>query len=142
VDTRLKKLDAGQYDGIVLALAGLNRLSIHRNDIRVLSIETCIPACGQGALGIQCAIDNQRVIDALQKIHHLETELCVNEERTFLRLLGGGCHLAAAAHVWCDSGELQGIAMFQDPDTKQIRRANLSGDNLGQRLFNEISNGR
>lgn len=132
VDTRLRKLDEGLYDAIVLAMAGLNRLGISRDDLKPLSIYDCIPACGQGALGVQCSKSNAWVAEILNTIHHPDTAACVREERRFLQRLGGGCNVSAACHVWLSEGQLKGIAMHSDTE---YRMSELEGENIGIRLY-------
>ena len=97
VPTRLHKLDAGDYDAIVLAMAGLARLSIPRRDLRPL--DAMISAPGQGALGVQCRRDDDQLRLQLRRIEHAETRRRVDAERVFLAAFGGGCHVAAAAHA-------------------------------------------
>ena len=95
VDTRIAKMERGDYDCVVLAMAGLKRLSIQRDDIHALSFEESVPAAGQGALGIQCAKDRPEILELLHTIHDPETEKEVLTERSFLEEFGGGCHVAA-----------------------------------------------
>ena len=105
VDTRLRKLAAGDYDAIVLAAAGLNRLGLDV-ERHPMSVDAFIPAPGQGALGIQCRVQDGRTQELLRQIDHARTRLCCVSERAFLRALGGGCNVPAAAHATIHRGEM------------------------------------
>lgn len=100
IDTRIRKMEEGQYDSIVLAMAGLNRLNIQRNDLFPLSIENCVPAPAQGALALQAKSERTEVIELLKQIDCKVTRDCVEGERHFLHLIGGGCHAALGAHAY------------------------------------------
>ena len=140
VDTRLSKLDKGMYNGIVLAMAGLNRLNIVRSDIKPLSLLESVPACGQGALGLQCRDDRMELRQQLLLIHDTLTAMSVKEERLFLHGLGGGCHIAAACHVWFDEriNDFRGLAMCFDEQHNKVNKAELSGEKLGLRLLSAV----
>ena len=117
VDTRLRKLDEGQYDAIVLAAAGLNRLGLSERITELLPPEVMLPAVGQGALGIETRGDDDEVI-ALVKgcLHHDETSVRVEAERGFLTRLGGGCQVPVAAHArFIEGGELELAALIGHP---------------------------
>tara|TARA_B100001250_G_scaffold306451_1_gene268343 strand:+ start:1568 stop:3160 length:1593 start_codon:yes stop_codon:yes gene_type:complete len=91
VETRIKKLDNGEYDGIILAAAGLNRLGLNKRVSRSFKNSEIIPSAGQGALAIECRVNDKKTISILKKIQDKATEICVNEERKFLKTVGGGC---------------------------------------------------
>jgi hydroxymethylbilane synthase len=99
VDTRLRKLGEGQYRAIVLALAGLRRLSLTHHKHRVLSVEECVPAVGQGALGLEARLDDAEILKILAPLEHPETRITVEAERAFLARVEGGCQLPIAAHA-------------------------------------------
>lgn len=99
VDTRLQKRDDGIYDSIVLAMAGLSRLGIQRDDIHPLSVYQMVPAPGQGALGIQSRDSDAKILSILAQIHHSDTALCVQGERRVLEQIGGGCHTPIGCHI-------------------------------------------
>ena len=99
VDTRLRKVDLGQCDAIVLALAGLARLGLQARVTQVLEPELSLPAVGQGALGIECRDDDEETRALLSRLHHLETATCVAAERGVLVALGGDCKTPLAAHA-------------------------------------------
>jgi hydroxymethylbilane synthase len=100
INTRLHKLDNNEYDAIILAASGLMRL---KQDSRIKSIldkNVMLPACGQGALGVECRDDDKKIISILESIKHRTTEICVNTERYVNLSLGGSCH--APIGVFCE----------------------------------------
>ncbi len=97
VDTRIKKLDAGEYDAIVLALAGLNRLGFAERITERLSLDKFLPAVGQAALGLESRVDDCELIDIVESISHLPSHHAVLAERSLLRALRGGCLAPVAA---------------------------------------------
>lgn len=99
VDTRLRKLDAGEYDAIILAAAGLARLGIRRSGMYRLPPELMVPAPGQGALGVQCRSDDELLVERLRRISDPITELSVACERAFLAAVEGGCRLPIGAYL-------------------------------------------
>ncbi|MDL1959155.1 MAG: hydroxymethylbilane synthase [Deltaproteobacteria bacterium] len=111
IDTRLRKLDEGQYDAIILAAAGLRRLGLGKRIIQLLEPEVMLPAVGQGALGIEFRSMNTEVRRILAPIHHEETSICVRAERAFLFKLEGGCQvpLGAFARLKGETLELEGM---------------------------------
>lgn len=104
VDTRLAKLDAGQYDAIVLAQAGLRRLGLEARVTEVLSLEVMLPAVGQGALGIEARQDEQHTLGLVTSLDHGPTHACVLAERALLERIQGGC-LAPVGALAVSSGE-------------------------------------
>ena len=99
VDTRIAKMESGEYDRVVLAMAGINRVNIRRPDIVPLEVECCVPAPAQGALALQARKGDNVVIGILRTIHDAETECAVLAERRFMSELGGGCHSSLGAFV-------------------------------------------
>lgn len=116
VDTRIRKMEEGEYDSVVLAMAGLNRIEIQRDDIFPLSVQQCVPAPAQGALALQAKSDRTEVIDVLQQIECPSTRICVEAERYFLHLIGGGCHAALGAHVSFHDNLYTFQVFYQDGD--------------------------
>jgi hydroxymethylbilane synthase len=105
VDTRLKKLAAGDYRAIVLAAAGLRRLGLFDRPLWPMPVEISVPAVGQGALAIEARGDDAATLAILAKIDHPESHACVTAERAFLSALGGDCHTPLAGHArLLDSG--------------------------------------
>jgi len=106
VDTRLRKLDEGEFDAIILAAAGVKRLGYESRITEKISTEISLPAIGQGAVGIECRTDDAFINDLLRKLNHEETWICVLAERAFLKKLEGGCQVPIAAHARLNNGKL------------------------------------
>ena len=125
VDTRLRKLDARECDGIVLAYAGLHRLGLEGRVTEVFDRATMMPAVGQGALGIEMRKGDTDVEELLASVHHLETARCVAAERGVMIALSGDCRTPLGAHarrIASDAGELLEIDAFvADPDGENFR---------------------
>jgi hydroxymethylbilane synthase len=127
VDTRIRKLDEGQYDAVILATAGLLRLGLeHRISARI-SVTEMLPAVGQGAVAIETRSDDELTIEATRKLDHRQTRLCCLAERSFLRSLGGGCQFPIAAHAVVDGESLKLDGLVAKPDGSEILRGSLSG---------------
>jgi len=116
LDTRLRKLDEGQYDAIVLAAAGLKRLGLAERIRATFEPTAMLPAAGQGALGIEVRSDRKDLIDALAPLAHQPTWLTVAAERAVSRAMGGSCSMPLAAHGTLAAGVLQLDAAWGDPD--------------------------
>ena len=99
VDTRLRRLDEGDYRAIVLAYAGLRRLGLHERPLRPLSQETFVPAVGQGALAVEARADDAATLELLSKLEDGASRLCIEAERAFLKALGGDCSTPLAGHA-------------------------------------------
>ncbi|AMW80299.1 hydroxymethylbilane synthase [Acinetobacter sp. TGL-Y2] len=107
VGTRLSKLDAGQYDAIILASAGLKRLGLTERIRHTLSAEVSLPAVGQGALGLECRSEDQAVLDLILPLMHQESNACVRAERAFNAYLEGGCQVPIAGYATLAADQLQ-----------------------------------
>jgi hydroxymethylbilane synthase len=116
LDTRLRKLDDGHYDAIVLASAGLKRLGLAARIRDIFDAADMLPAAGQGALGIETRADRGDVAAALAPLAHQTTWLCVAAERAVSRAMGGSCSMPLAAHAHLDGEYLQLSAAWGDPD--------------------------
>ncbi len=125
VDSRLRKLDAGELDAIVLAAAGLRRLGIVRDEAQALDLEAFLPAVGQGALAIESRDDD--TVALLAGLEHAPTRIAVTAERAFLRAVGGSCHTPLAAHAKLNGDELRLDALVASPDGSKVVRRELSG---------------
>lgn len=99
IDTRLRKLEENQYDAIILAAAGMNRLGKTFPKSAILSVEDLLPAVGQGAIAIECRADDKRTIDAVRRINDEATEIAVKTERVFMAVIEGGCKFPLAAYA-------------------------------------------
>ena len=142
VDTRLRKLDQGQYDAIVLAAAGLRRLGRRDRITETLSPAVMLPAVGQGALGIETRQDDPDVIELVTScLHHGPTATRVAAERSFLGRLGGGCQVPVAAHAWFDEDQqLQLDALIGHPSGEPLYRlASPAGESTPEQLGKDLA---
>lgn len=144
VDTRLRKLDAGEYDALVLAVAGLKRLG-HEDRISLrLSHDECVPAPGQGIIAIETRLDRVDIAEVLRAINDVRSAACFEAERAVVSALGGGCQLPLGAVAVHAGDRLDMQAVVASPDgARQIRRR-LEGDGsrpaeLGQRLADDLA---
>jgi hydroxymethylbilane synthase len=143
VQTRLRKLDQGQFAAIILAAAGLKRLELAYRISSLLEPEISLPAVGQGALGIECRNDRADLALLIQPLHHAETAYCVEAERAMSRVLGGSCQvpLGGFAEITDDVLTLRGFVA--NPDGTNMVNDELSGKpedgvSLGQRLAESL----
>lgn len=120
VGTRLSKLDNGEYDAIILAVAGLKRLGLENRISAALTPEECLPAVGQGAVGIECRLDDQFTRDLLAPLAHRETTLRVQAERAMNMRLEGGCQVPIGSYAELDGDELWLRALVGAPDGSQM----------------------
>jgi hydroxymethylbilane synthase len=128
LDTRLRKLDEGQYDAIVLAAAGLKRLGLGDRIRQLFEPAQMLPAAGQGALGIEIRTDRSDLAQALAHLAHHETWLAVAAERAVSRAMGGSCSMPLAAHATLQGQVLQLDGAWGDPgSTAPLVRAQASG---------------
>lgn len=127
LDTRLKKLDAGEYDAIILAAAGLIRLGLKARIKSVLTPEQSLPAPGQGALGIEVQSDLPGAAALVAALNDPETAHCVRAERAFSRALGGSCQIPLGGYAVLENGELWLRGFVATPDGQQVVSAELRG---------------
>ncbi|MGB6976575.1 MAG: hydroxymethylbilane synthase [Gammaproteobacteria bacterium] len=127
VDTRLHKLDEGQFDAIILAAAGLKRLGKEERIRQYFAIEELLPAVGQGAIVIECRAADVQVRECIAMLDHLPTRYCVTAERAMNYVLNGGCQVPIAAHATLldKTVYLQGLVGM--PDGKKILKCTISG---------------
>lgn len=128
VDTRVRKLDEGQYDALILASAGLIRLGLKSRISAAIEPSEMLPAVGQGAIAIETRADDEVAVQATSKLNHRETELACRAERAFLRSLGGGCQFPIAAHATIDGDALSLEGLVAKPNGEEILRDRLAGD--------------
>lgn len=127
VGTRLEKLDAGEFDAIILASAGLKRLGFQNRIQEYLDPNYFIPAIGQGALGIECRQQDKDIQMYLQVLHDLPTAYCVTAERAVNQMLGGDCHTPLGAHATLQQQQLSLNAVIASADGRVVLRANCTG---------------
>ncbi len=125
VDTRLRKLDQGLYDAIILAAAGLRRLELAHRISALLETSEMLPAVGQGALAIEARAEDADLIALVAPLDHAPTRRATTAERAFLRALGGGCQLPIAAHARCDGKRLCIEGLIASADGERIVRQRL-----------------
>lgn len=126
VDTRLQKLKNGEYDGIILAAAGVTRLGFAENICEYLSEDFFTPAIGQGAIGIECRESDDFIREKVHFLNHEITEKCVQAERVVNQILGGNCHTAIGAYAKIIERNMQLSAMIGSEDGTTILRAKES----------------
>jgi hydroxymethylbilane synthase len=127
VDTRIRKLADGEFGAIVLALAGLERLGLDRMPYRPIGVETCLPAVGQGALGLESREDDDATRDLVAALDDPATHHAVISERAFLHELGGGCLAPATAYGRVHDGAIELRAAVGDADGVELLRDDESG---------------
>ncbi len=127
VQTRLQKLDDGEYQAIILAAAGLIRLGLQPRIKSFLSPEQSLPAGGQGAVGIECRLNDQTTRDLLKPLHHQSTAELVTAERAMNRRLQGGCQVPIACYALHKEGDIWLRGLVGDPDGSQILRDEIRG---------------
>lgn len=143
VNTRLAKLDGGEFDAIILASAGLKRLGLAERITRCLATADSLPAIGQGAIGIECRSDDARVNGLIAPLHHPDTASCVLAERAMNQRLMGGCQVPIAGHAELQEGALLLRGLVGRPDGSEIVRGEQRGhpeeaQTLGLRLAEDL----
>jgi hydroxymethylbilane synthase len=127
VDTRIRKLDEGQYDAVILASAGLVRLGLQERISLRIPISRMLPAVGQGAIAIETRSDDDVAVEATGRLDHRETHVACLAERAFLRGLGGGCQLPIAGHARFEGELLKLDGLVARPDGSKRLQDSLSG---------------
>lgn len=144
IDTRLNKLETENFDAIILAAAGLNRMGWGEEVVtEYLDPETMLPAIGQGALGIECRIDDLETLSLLATVHNSETEVCTQAEREFLRLMDGSCQVPIAGHAVMTNDEIAFTGLIMSTDGKEKYKVTECGTDpvaLGAKVAEQMSN--
>ena len=145
LDTRLRKLDEGRYDAIVVALAGLKRMGWADRATQVFSVEEMVPAIGQGALAIEIRAGDSELLAGLNSLRDADTEAATQAERAFLRRLGGGCQVPLAAHARLKQERLELAGVVVSLDAARAVRGVESGpqaeaEAIGTRLADTLLN--
>ena len=144
VETRIRTLNEGSHGAIVLALAGLERLGLTATPYRPISVDVCLPAVGQGALGIETREDDDEVRGAVADLDDEASHRAVDAERAFLRTLGGGCLAPATAfatvargRLWLRAavGDADGRHLLRDAEEGAVDDALLLGERLAERMI-------
>ena len=145
VNTRLAKLEAGEFDAIILAAAGLKRLGFAQRITETLSPEVCLPSMGQGAIGIESRAGDSQILHWLAPLHDAETAMRVTAERAMNERLQGGCQVPIAGYAELDQGRLWLRGLVGTPDGSRIIRGEIEGpgveaESLGLALAEELLN--
>lgn len=145
VNTRLAKLDQGEYDALILASAGLIRLDMHQRIASRLEAELCLPAGGQGAVGIECRAEDKAIQALLDPLHHPQSAFCVLAERAMNRRLQGGCQVPIGCYAQLQSSgdrlNLRGLVASVDGQTMlkaDIQGAVEDAERLGEMLADKL----
>ena len=142
VDTRLRKLDEGEYDAVILASAGLRRLGLECRISAAIPPEQMLPAVGQGAIGIETRTEDSDSdsVDLVRKLDHEPTRIACTAERALLRALGGGCQLPIAAHAVVYYQQLRLDGLVADRAGRQIVRDHVTGASAdAEKLGDELA---
>jgi hydroxymethylbilane synthase len=142
VDTRLNKLDRGEFDALVMAAAGLKRIGREEKIAEYISNEICLSAAGQGALGLESRQDDP-IREQLSFLHDPVSFAEVSAERSFLRRLGGGCHVPVGASAVAEGEKLMLFGVVASPDGRSLYRGETSGsvvdaNELGRELAERL----
>jgi len=149
VDTRIKKLNDGLYDAILLSYAGIKSLSLEDKITEVFSTQKIVPSAGQGIISLQCRNDDKDVITILDKVNDQITFLRAHAERNVLKALEGDCETAVGAHAVIDGDEiileaelfsLDGAQRFYEKKSSKVENAKLLGEEVGQKLKTKSNN--
>ncbi len=143
VNTRLAKLDAGEYDAIILASAGLKRLGMGDRITQTLDTSVSLPAVGQGAIGIECRVDDVEINQMLAALHDQVTGVCVKAERAMNTRLNGGCQVPIAGFAILQQTQVFMRGLVGSPDGQVIYRAERAGsieqaESLGQQIAEDL----
>lgn len=143
VDTRIRKLDEGEFDAIILATAGVKRLGREERITEKIPVDISLPAIGQGAVGIECRVDDEFTNALLDKLDHYETSVCVRAERAFLKRLEGGCQVPIAAYAQLKDGKIVIEGLVGSVDGKTLLKDSLQGspgdaETLGTKLAENL----
>jgi len=143
VGTRLGKLDAGDYDAIVLACAGLKRLGLSARITHALTPEEMLPAIAQGVIGIECRVDDPRVRSLIEPLNHDETWRRTAAERAMNATLAGGCQAPVAGYSLLNAGVVELRGLVGQPDGSTVIRGDISGsaeqaEALGKQLAEDL----
>ena len=139
VDTRLRKLDAGGYDALVLAAAGVSRLGLAQRITAAIPVDRCMPAPGQGIVAVETRAGDDRTLRAVRPIHDKTSGIALDAERALVMALGGGCQLTLGALAVSDASQMRVSGVVAAPDGSRVIAGSVQGpaseaQSLGRRL--------
>lgn len=137
VGTRLRKLDEGHFDAIILAAAGLNRLKETTRLQSILDPDPWVPAVGQGAIGIECREDDHQIVEYLTALEDQESRICITAERSMNEALNGGCQLPIGAYAYIADNRLYLSGMVGDANNRRLLYQKLNGSPLEPEYLGE-----
>ena len=149
IDTRINKIKIGEYDGAILALAGLKTLNLDEYSKEIFPLTDFLPTAGQGIIAVQCREDDRYIIKILEKINHRETEVCALAERSFLKTLGGDCDTAVGCAAIINNKNIElKVQLFSDDGKKvfnaikfgPVNEPKLLGKLLGEEILKKSEN--
>ena len=149
VDTRIKKLNDGLYDAIILACAGLKSLKLENKITQFFSTSEIVPSAGQGIIALQCRNDDDHINSLLKKINHQDTYIIAQAERSVLKILEGDCETAVGVHAKIDNNNLileaelfslDGSKRFYEKKTASLENAKVIGEEVGKKLKDKSNN--
>ena len=120
VQTRIQLVDDGKMDAVILAYAGLKRVSLEHRVAQVFSVQEMIPAVGQGIIAIDCLRQNDDIVQLIRQINHFETSLCAEAERSFLQTIQGNCHTPIAGYAFLEGSQLILMAYYHPDHAKAV----------------------
>ncbi|HHG73554.1 MAG TPA: hydroxymethylbilane synthase [Persephonella sp.] len=143
VDTRIRKLEEGRYDGIILAYAGLKRLGLQDRVKQIFETDYMIPAVAQGFLGIEARLDDEKTREIVSVLNHKESEIRAKAERAFLKTLEGGCQVPLAGYSEIKNGRIRITGFVSDLEGKRVFKDSIEGsveqpEKIGIELANRL----
>ena len=139
VDTRISKVESGEYDGAILAIAGLKILNLENYVKEIFPIEDFIPTAGQGIIAVQCRDEDENIKKILKKINHTETKICALAERNFLKTLGGDCDTAVGCSAILKEERIELKAQLFSDDGKKVFNVSKSGKVNEPKLLGKLA---
>ena len=139
IDTRILKVEKGEYDGVILALAGLKMLKLEKYVKEIFSLKDFIPTAGQGIIAVQCRDDDEYIKKILRKINDKETEICALAERSFLKTLGGDCDTAVGCSAILKKDNIELNAQLFSDDGKKVFNVFKLGNSNQPQLVGKLA---
>lgn len=139
IDTRIRKMLEGEYDGIILAAAGVERLGLTKHIVRYFSVDEFTPPAGQGALTIECRSNDNHCLELLKPLNHEDTAVCVTAERAVVKALGGDCKTPIAAYAEPLNNDLCLTALVGLPDGSTILKAKVMGHRADANYLGQLA---